>query len=148
MPDAISFGRLYEGCPESIQPFWISREPVAWPWCNFAVSQRRPYCASVNSHSTVGLVSRQWEDFDWACVLCDRRVHKSPLFQRRFWLWENVTLHVHTCLGRNRIIPLMRQLNTDSTPKKPVTLQRNQLLIRYAVTSPVHTVTIRCYDTP
>ena len=59
----------------------------------------------------------------------------------------NVTLHVHTCSGRNRIIPLMRRPNTDSIPNKPVTLLRNQLLIRYAVTSPVHNVTIRCYDT-
>jgi len=25
-------------------------------------------------------------------------------------------LHVHTCPGRNRIIPLMRRPNTDSTP--------------------------------
>ena len=56
------------------------------------------------------------------------------------------TLHVHTCSGRNRIIPLMRRPNTDSTPKKPVTIQRNQLLIRYADTSLVHAVTIRCYD--
>jgi hypothetical protein len=59
----------------------------------------------------------------------------------------NVKLHVHNCSGRNRIIPLMRRPNTDSTPNKPVTLPRNQLLIRYAVTSPVHTVTIRCYGT-
>jgi hypothetical protein len=29
-----------------------------------------------------------------------------------------------------------------------ITLPRNQLLIRYAVTSPVYTVTIRCYYTP
>jgi len=36
--------------------------------------------------------------------------------------------------------------NTDSTLNKPVMLPRNQLLIRYAVTSPVHTVTIGCYD--
>jgi len=49
---------MYEGCPESIQPFWISREPVAWPWYNLAASQRRPSCASVSSHSPVGLVSR------------------------------------------------------------------------------------------
>jgi len=56
-------------------------------------------------------------------------------------------LHVHTCSGRNRIIPLMRRQNTDSTPNMPVTLPRNQLLIRYAVTSPIYTVTIRCYDT-
>ena len=59
----------------------------------------------------------------------------------------NVTLHVQTCSGRSRIIPLMRRPNTDSTPYKPVTLPRNQLLIRYAGTSLVHTVTIRCYDT-
>jgi hypothetical protein len=59
----------------------------------------------------------------------------------------NVMLHVHTCSGRNRVIPLMRRLNTDSTPEKPVTLPRNQLLLRYGGTSPVHTVTICCYDT-
>ena len=64
--------------------FLISREPVAWQWCNVAASQRRPYCASVNSHCPVGLVSRQWDAVDWACVLCDRRIHKSPPFQRLF----------------------------------------------------------------
>ena len=42
---------MYEGWPEIIQPFWISREPVAWPWSNLAASQRRSYCASVNIHS-------------------------------------------------------------------------------------------------
>ena len=68
---------LYEGCPESISPFWISREPVAWPWCNLAASQRRPYCASVNSHSPVGLVSRQWDAVDWGCVLCELRIHND-----------------------------------------------------------------------
>ena len=54
---ASRFPSAYEACPESIQPFWISREPVAWPWRNLAASQRKPYCASVNSHSPVGLVS-------------------------------------------------------------------------------------------
>ena len=68
---------MYEGRPEFIQPFWISGEPVAWPWCNLAASQRRPYCASVNSHSPVGLVSRQWDAVDWACVLSDRRIHND-----------------------------------------------------------------------
>jgi len=48
--------------------------------------------------------------------------------------WWRVTLPVHTCSDRNRIIPLMRRPNTNSTPNKPVTLPRNQLLIRYAVT--------------
>jgi hypothetical protein len=37
----------------------------------------------------------------------------------------------------------MRRPNTDSTPNNPVTLPRNQLSIRYVVTSPVHTVTVR-----
>ena len=67
----------YESCPESIQPIWISRKPLVWPWCNLAVSQRRLYCASVDSHSLVGLVSRQWDAVDWACVLCDRRNHND-----------------------------------------------------------------------
>ena len=66
-----------KGFPESVQPFWISREPVAWPWCNLAASQRRPYCASVNSYSPVGLVIRQWDAVDEACVLCDRRIHND-----------------------------------------------------------------------
>ena len=80
--------RKYKGCLESIQPFWISQEPVAWPWCNLAAGQRRPYCAFVNSHSPVGLVSRQWDAIDWACVLCDHCIHKSPPFQRWFYLWK------------------------------------------------------------
>jgi len=66
----------YKGWHESIQPFWISRELVPWPWCNLAASHRRPYCASVNSHSPVGLVSRQWDAVNWAFVLCDSRIHK------------------------------------------------------------------------
>jgi hypothetical protein len=52
-----------EICPESIRPSWISREPVAWPWCNLAFSQRRPYCASVKIHSlgtSQSAVRRRW----------------------------------------------------------------------------------------
>jgi hypothetical protein len=59
----------YEGCPGSFQPFWIPREPIAWPWCNLTASQRRPYCASVNSHSPVGLVSRQRDAVDILCTV-------------------------------------------------------------------------------
>ena len=69
--------QVCEGCLWSIRPFWISREPVRWPWCNSSASQRSPYCASVNCHSPVGLVSRQWDAVDWACVLCDRRIHND-----------------------------------------------------------------------
>ena len=28
-------------------------------------------------NSPVGLVSRQWDAVDWACVLCDRRIHND-----------------------------------------------------------------------
>ena len=76
----------YTGCPESKGPFWISQELVAWPWCNLAGCQRRPYCASLNSHSPVGLVRWQWDAVDWPCVLCDRHIHPGlsaplqPLF--------------------------------------------------------------------
>jgi len=59
-----------------------------WSWCNLAASQRRPYCVSVNSRSPVGLVSRQWDAVDWACVLAHCRIHKSSHFQRRFYFWE------------------------------------------------------------
>ena len=47
-----------------------------WPWGNTGASQRR-HCASVNSYSPVGLVSRQWDAVEWACVLCDRRIHND-----------------------------------------------------------------------
>jgi hypothetical protein len=50
-----------------------------WPWCNLVASQRRPYCVSANSHSPMGLISRQWDTTDWACVLCDRRIHSDQV---------------------------------------------------------------------
>ena len=68
---------VYEDCPESIQPFWISREPVPWPRCILAASRRRPWCVSVNSHRPMGLVSRQWDAIDWVCFLCDCRIHND-----------------------------------------------------------------------
>ena len=45
--------------------------------CNMAASRKRPHCASVNSHTTVGLVSRQWDAVDWVCVLYDHRIHND-----------------------------------------------------------------------
>jgi len=69
----------YEGCPESIKPFWISREPVAWPCCKLAASKRRPYSSSVNRYSPVRLISRQWDAVDWACVLCDCPIHNDRM---------------------------------------------------------------------
>jgi hypothetical protein len=65
------------GLSGKYRPFWIFREPVTWPWCNLPASQRRHYCASVNSHSPVGLVSRQWDAVNWVCVLCDRPIHSD-----------------------------------------------------------------------
>jgi hypothetical protein len=71
---------MIEGCLESIRPFWISQELVAWPWCNLVASQRRPYCPSVKSHAPVGLVSWQWDTVDWAYVLCDSRSQITSLW--------------------------------------------------------------------
>ena len=55
---------LYMDCPEIIRPFWISWESVMWPWCNLTASQRRPFCASVNSFLSHGAsqlaVRRRW----------------------------------------------------------------------------------------
>jgi hypothetical protein len=45
----------------------------------------------------------------------------SDVFVASCGRWWRVTLHVHTCSGRNHIIPLMRRPNTDSTPNKSVT---------------------------
>jgi hypothetical protein len=36
-----------------------------------------------------------------------------------------VTLHVHNCYGRNRIISLLRRSNTDSTAVAGVDVQRD-----------------------
>jgi len=41
-----------------------------------------------------------------------------------------VTLHVQACSSCNCIISLMRRPYTDTAPNKPLTLLRNQLLIR------------------
>jgi len=64
---------------------------IAWPWCNFAASQRRPYCGSAKSHSPVGLVSRQWDAVDRACVLCDRHIHNFPHFKKKTILALGIT---------------------------------------------------------
>ena len=80
-------GNVYEIRPKSIEPYWISRELVVWPWCNLAARQRRPYCPSVNSHYSVGLVSRQWDTIDWACVLCDCCIHNDQASQSAS-LWQ------------------------------------------------------------
>jgi hypothetical protein len=69
-----------------------------------------------------------------------RQKHQEWKEGQRSGRWWRVTLHVQTSSGRNRIIPLMRRPNTDSATNMPVTLPRNQLLIRYVVTSPVLTL--------
>jgi len=79
----------YMGCPTSIRRFWISQRPVAWPWCNLAASQKRPYCASMNSHSPMGLVNRQWDAIERACVLCD--LHSK-------WIGEQISFITSMCL--------------------------------------------------
>lgn len=34
-------------------------------------NRRGPYCACRNRHSTIELLSQQWDAIVWACVLCD-----------------------------------------------------------------------------
>jgi hypothetical protein len=72
-----------------------------------------------------------------------RRI-KGMIRLRPEQVWTcNETLRVHTFSGRNRIIPLMRRPNTDSTPKKPVTLPRKQTFD----TLRVHESRPHCHDT-
>jgi hypothetical protein len=61
----------------------------------------------------------------------DNRIPEDDLEKSRAEFWpdkdfcfSSSQLHVHNCSGRNRLIPLMRRPNTDSTPNKPVTLPR------------------------
>jgi hypothetical protein len=112
------------------------RNTVSWVWTGLVTTLRIKSWLCGNVTSLFGVLS-----------VFGRRI-KAMIRLRSVQVWTcNVTSHVHICSGRNRIILLTRRPNTDSTPNKPLTLPRNQLLIRYAVTSPVHTVTIWCYDT-
>jgi hypothetical protein len=76
-----------------------------------------------------------------------RQKHQKWKQGERSKYWWRVTLPVQTCSGCNLITPSMRWPKTDSAPNMPVTLSRKQLLIRCVITSPVHTVTVRCYGT-
>jgi hypothetical protein len=58
-------------------------------------------------------------------------------------LWWRVTLHVQSCSGRNRIIPLMRRPNTDSAPNMPVKLPRKTRFDRLCG----HESRRHCHDT-
>jgi hypothetical protein len=98
----------------------------------------------LNFHPVPHGVTVSCERYTVAFLVCyGSQKHHECTEVERSGRWWRVTLQVQTCSGRNRIIPLMRWPNTDSTPNMPVMLPRNQLLIRYVVTSPVHTVTIQ-----
>jgi hypothetical protein len=93
----ITFRLLYEAYPQSIQPFWVSREPVACPWCNLAASQRRSYCASVNSQSAVRHHWLSWCTVWLAFVRMSERFSLSwqcacPLYiSCAGFFWQSVT---------------------------------------------------------
>jgi hypothetical protein len=98
---------------------WISREPFAWPWYNLAAGQRRLYCASVNSHSPVGLVSRQWDASDRACVLCERRIHNdraSSSSSSRQRPWPFYSSHAGVFLNHHFIHVYQTPYSPDLTP--------------------------------
>ena len=127
----------YEGCPESIQPFWISREQVAWQWGNLTAGRRRPYCPSVNSHSPMGLVSRQWDAVDCACVLCDRRIHTDrasrsassrqcayPFYSSRAgFCWQSIT----SPSSVSAVQPKFGSLRLLSFPKAKIAVEREEI---------------------
>jgi hypothetical protein len=106
----------YKVCPECIEPFLISRETVAWPSCNLAAGQRKSYCASVNSHSPVGLVSRQWDAVDWACVLCYCRNH-SDRASRSANLYQCICPFYSTRAGFNSKTSHYRGVSTHLQPR-------------------------------
>ena len=144
----IKASRSHSGTPHSVWLLWMSDHPVAQTstWQHATLTTDRHPCPRGDSNPQSQQAS------EW-CLCSYQRLRtfiyiyyalKKRRKERRCWI---VTLHAHTCSGRNRIIPLMRRPNTDNTPNKPLTLPLNQLLIRYVVTSPVHTVTIRCYGT-
>jgi hypothetical protein len=130
---------IYEGCPESIQPVWISREPVAWTWFNLPASQRRPCYAYVNSHSPVGLVNQQWDAVDWACVLCVRRIHNDrssrsassrqcpcPFYSPRAgFFWGGKDSH-HPCLSAP-LQPKFGSLRLLTFPKAKIPFEREEI---------------------
>jgi hypothetical protein len=101
----------------------------------------------LNFHLVPHGVTVSYERYTMGFPVCYGSQKHHECKGERSRLWWRVTLHVQTCSGRNRIIALMRRPNTDSAPNIRVTLRRKKLLIRYVVTSPVHTVTIQCYGT-
>jgi hypothetical protein len=94
----------------------------------------------LNFHPVPHGVPVSYERYTMAFRVCDgsQKSDECTEGERSGRRWR-VTLHVQTCSGHNRIIPLMRRPNPDSAPNMPVTLPRNQLFIRYVVTSRVHT---------
>jgi hypothetical protein len=108
------------------------------------VATKRSY--DLNFHPVHDGVTVSYERYAMRFPVCYGRqmLHECKKKGDRSGRWWRVMLHVQTCCGRNRIIPLMRRPNTDNAPNMPVMLQRNQLLIRYVVMSSVHTFTIRC----
>jgi hypothetical protein len=102
----------------------------------------------LNFHPVPHSVTVSCERYTMGFPVCyESQKHHECKESERSGLRRRVTFQIQICSGRNRVIPLMRRPNSGSTPNMPVTLPRNQLLIRYVVTCPVHTVTTRCYGT-
>jgi len=109
-----------------------------WPRCNLAASQRRLYCGSVNSHSPMGLVSRQWDAVDWSCVLCDRSIHNDrasrsasshqcacPLYSSRVGFFLGKTSH-HPGLSAP-LQPRFGSLQLLVFPKAKIPVEREEV---------------------
>lgn len=55
IPQSFSWSKFSS---KSLQPFWISQEPVKHSWYNFATNQRGPNLRT-HEHSPIGSVSRE-----------------------------------------------------------------------------------------
>ena len=98
-------------------------------------TQRRPYCASMNSYSPVGLVSRQWDAAGWACVRvtvafrmterADKLHHdNAPAHSTAFALfWPSITSSRSVSPPQ----PIFGSLRLLAFPKSKVAIEREEI---------------------
>jgi hypothetical protein len=72
---------------------WLHSLDVAWQ-----PVRGDQHCASMNSHSPMGLVSWHWDTVDWACVICDCCIH-SDWVSRSASSWHCPCPFYSSCAG-------------------------------------------------
>ena len=93
----------------------------------------------MNSHSPLGLVSRQWDAVDRACVLCDRRISQWPSEQISFittmrrpilqlscrLLWQSITSPQSVSPPTDQIC----SLRLLAFPKAKITVEMEEICV-------------------